>query len=107
MRGEVHLLSGQEMLCMARPLSKKAFARKKGGVGVTVHLEGCHVCNCLTRGFRKWLGVKRYGQDPEHELVYVDGETGERTPIYGLFDPRRVQGQAGEASKNRGVLTEE
>ncbi len=45
----------------SKNLSKKDFMKKKGRLGVNIHLEGKYICNCLTRKFRSWLGVKRYG----------------------------------------------
>lgn len=48
---------------MKNELSKKAYCKKKGRVGVDIHMEGKYVCDCLTRNFRKWLGVKKYGHD--------------------------------------------
>ena len=48
-----------------RKLTKKAYSKKKGIVGVDIHMEGKYVCDCLTRGYRKWLGVKRHGHREE------------------------------------------
>ena len=45
-----------------KALSKKKYSKKKGRIGVNVHREGKHFCDCLTRKFRLWLGVKRYGK---------------------------------------------
>ena len=46
-----------------KQLSKKDLVRKKGILGITIHLEGKCPCDCLTRNYRKWLGVKKYGHD--------------------------------------------
>ena len=35
--------------------------RKKGILGVTIHSEGKYFFDCLTRNYRRWLGIKRYG----------------------------------------------
>ena len=45
-----------------KALSKKKYVKKKGRIGVNVHREGKHFCDCLTRKFRLWLGMKRYGK---------------------------------------------
>lgn len=60
-----------------KPLSKKKFIKKKGIVGVTIHAEGKYFCDCLTRNYRKWLGVKRYGQEDAQAGDKADSQSRE------------------------------
>ena len=42
-------------------ISKKRFEKK--GPPSCGHWEGKFWCDCRTRGFRKWLGLKLFGKD--------------------------------------------
>lgn len=42
-------------------LSKKAHYKKKPNRREEGHWEGDYWCNCKTKKYRLWLGVKRYG----------------------------------------------
>jgi hypothetical protein len=44
-----------------KALSKKRFFIKKIAKAYA-HLEGKCICDCLVKNYRKWLGIKRYGQ---------------------------------------------
>ena len=44
-----------------KQLSKKDLLKKKPNIKEAAHYEGKHFCNCRTRNFRKWLGLKKYG----------------------------------------------
>ena len=51
----------------------KKYATKEQG-----HYEGKYWCNCRTRNYRLWLGVKRYGHS---ETAESDGDI---TPIRSI-----------------------
>ena len=44
-------------------ISKKLHAKKKPNRREEGHWEGRYWCGCRIRGYRIWLGVKRYGRD--------------------------------------------
>jgi hypothetical protein len=46
-----------------KPISKKDYIKKKPNRKETGHWEGKHWCECRTRKFKQWLGIKRYGHD--------------------------------------------
>lgn len=61
---QLGLLYDQKM----KQLSKKDHSKKKG-TKEQGHLEGNSWCDCRTRNYRHWLGIKKYGH---HELEEED-----------------------------------
>ena len=49
-----------------KQLSKKDHSKKKG-TPEEGHPEGNSWCNCRTRNYRYWLGVKKYGHQEQEE----------------------------------------
>jgi len=49
---------------MMKQISKKNHSKKKPTFEEG-HWEGKYWCNCLTRGYRLWLGKKKYGNQEE------------------------------------------
>ena len=45
----------------AKQISKKDLSKKKP-TKEEGHWEGKHWCNCRTRNFRLWLGLKKWGK---------------------------------------------
>ena len=45
-----------------KQLSKKDHSKKKPNRREEGHWEGKCWCNCRTRGYRIWLGIKKYGK---------------------------------------------
>jgi hypothetical protein len=63
---------------MTRQMSKRDFEKKVSSKPDIGHWEGKYWCGCRIRNYRKWLGVKKYGQedkrDPEgHEESGEEG----------------------------------
>ena len=54
-------------------MTKNRFVKKKTNRKEATHMEGKHFCDCRIRNFRKWLGVKLYGQpertNPEDAIL--------------------------------------
>lgn len=42
-------------------LSKNDYLKKKPNKKETGHFEGKYWCDCRTKGYRLWLGIKKYG----------------------------------------------
>ena len=46
----------------AMQMTKRDFIKKRSNKKEATHMEGKFFCDCRVRNFRKWLGVKLYGQ---------------------------------------------
>lgn len=51
---------------MIKQLTKKDHSKKKP-IKEEGHFEGKYWCNCKTRNYRRWLGLKKYGAQNELE----------------------------------------
>ncbi len=74
-----------------KKLSKKDLNKKKP-TKEEGHWEGKFWCNCMIRGYRKWLGKKRYGN--VERKVEDESECGELDKTNrDFFDYRREAGE--------------
>jgi hypothetical protein len=58
-----------------KQLSKKDHAKRRPTPDQG-HYEGKHWCNCRTRNYRYWLGIKKYGHDITSNLLEEYEENG-------------------------------
>ena len=59
-------------------LSKKDHCKKKPNRTEEGHWEGKFWCNCRTRNYRTWLGVKKHGQADKKDRERDEEDKGQR-----------------------------